>query len=338
MKRITLLVIIALLLLIFINPSKVGIISTLNASAEKAQELATIDLDDEIKYTKYKGLLCFLNNGKLRAINENGKEIFNKDISVNNVNLSSDNYIDILNKNSNKIYSINKKGEIIFISETSKSGFLYKSINEYTFADVIKTSDYEILKILNEYGEVNTKINIDGKITNIKPIDNNILVSYITIKDKIYNNLVVYDENGNLKSNCKYDGVILDTIIINDNVYLIFDNKVSILDKQLKLKTEIELKDIVNISVNEDKIFIKESNNNIGYIQNDKYNKIKTMEKDVNVEGIKDTYVLYSDKILYNDKLKEILTFKDEIKDVEYINGNSIAIIFDNYIKIFNID
>ena len=56
------------------------------------------------------------------------------------------------------------------------------------------------------------------------------------------------------------------------------------------------------------------------------------------MEGNKDTYVLYSDKILYNDKLKEILTFKDEIKDVEYINGNSIAIIFDNYIKIFNID
>ena len=130
MKKITLLVIIALLLLIFINPSKVGIITTLNASAETAKEVINIDLEGEVKYTKYRGLLCFLNNGKLSAINEKGEEIFSKNISVQNVNLSSDNYIDILNKNSNKIYSIDEKGEIIFSSETSKNGFLYKSINE----------------------------------------------------------------------------------------------------------------------------------------------------------------------------------------------------------------
>lgn len=138
MKKITILVIVALLLLIFINPSKTGIISTLNASAETAQEIINIDLEGEVKYTKYKGLLCFLNNGKLSSINENGKEIFSKDIPVENVNLSSDNYIDVLNKNSNKIYSIDDKGEIIFSSETSKDGFLYKSINEYVFINVVK--------------------------------------------------------------------------------------------------------------------------------------------------------------------------------------------------------
>jgi len=87
MKKITILVIVALLLLIFINPSKTGIISTLNASAETAQEIINIDLEGEVKYTKYKELLCFLNNGKISAINENGEEVFSKEIPVENVNL-----------------------------------------------------------------------------------------------------------------------------------------------------------------------------------------------------------------------------------------------------------
>ena len=338
MKKITILVIVALLLLIFINPSKTGIISTLNASAETAQEIINIDLEGEVKYTKYKELLCFLNNGKLSAINENGKEVFSKDIPVENVNLSSDNYIDVLNKNSNKIYSIDDKGEIIFSSETSKDGFLYKSINEYVFVDVIRNNGKEVVKILNESGWVSKKITIEGKVTNINPLDENILVSYISITDKVYNNLVVYDSNGNLKSQSKFEGIILDIIIMNDNVYLVFDNKIIILDKELNTKIQIDLKDIISISNNKDKIFVKDNEGSIGYIQDKQYHKINIKEKNVSIEGMESTYILYSDRTLYNDKLKEIITFEDEIRDVEYINGKSIAVIFNSYIKIFNVE
>jgi len=338
MKKITILVIVALLLLIFINPSKTGIISTLNASAETAQEIINIDLEGEVKYTKYKELLCFLNNGKLSAINENGKEVFSKDIPVENVNLSSDNYIDVLNKNSNKIYSIDDKGEIIFSSETSKDGFLYKSINEYVFVDVIRSNGKEVIKILNESGWVSKKITIEGKVANVKPLDENILVSYISITDKVYNNLIVYDSNGNLKSQSKLEGIILDIIIMNDNVYLVLDNKIIILDKELNTKIQIDLKDIISISNNKDKIFVKDNEGSIGYIQDNEYHNIKTKEKNISIEGMESTYILYSDRTLYNDKLKEIITFEDEIRDVEYISGKSIAIIFDRYIKIFNVE
>lgn len=338
MKKITILVIVALLLLIFINPSKTGIISTLNASAETAQEIINIDLEGEVKYTKYKELLCFLNNGKLSAINENGKEVFSKDIPVENVNLSSDNYIDVLNKNSNKIYSIDDKGEIIFSSETSKDGFLYKSINEYVFVDVIRSNGKEVIKILNESGWVSKKITIEGKVANVKPLDENILVSYISITDKVYNNLIVYDSNGNLKSQSKLEGIILDIIIMNDNVYLVLDNKIIILDKELNTKIQIDLKDIISISNNKDKIFVKDNEGSIGYIQDNEYHNIKTKEKNISIEGMESTYILYSDRTLYNDKLKEIITFEDEIKDVEYISGKSIAVIFDRYIKIFNVE
>ncbi|MBQ3422382.1 MAG: hypothetical protein IJH34_12110, partial [Romboutsia sp.] len=279
MKKITILVIVALLLLIFINPSKTGIISTLNASAETAQEIINIDLEGEVKYTKYKELLCFLNNGKLSAINENGKEVFSKEIPVENVNLSSDNYIDVLNKNSNKIYSIDDKGEIIFSSETSKDGFLYKSINEYVFVDVIKSNGKEVIKILNESGWVSKKITIEGKVANVKPLDENILVSYISITDKVYNNLIVYDSNGNLKSQSKLEGIILDILIMNDNVYLVLDNKIIILDKELNTKIQIDLKDIISISNNKDKIFVKDNEGSIGYIKDNEYHNIKTKEK-----------------------------------------------------------
>jgi len=338
MKKITILVIIALLLLIFINPSKVGIINTLNASAETVKEIINIDLEGELKYINYNGLLCVLNNGKLSAVNENGKEIFSKDIPVENVKLSSDNYIDVLNKNSNKIYSIDDKGEIIFSSETSKDGFLYKSINEYVFVDVIKSNDKEVIKILNESGWVSKKITIEGKVTGVNNIDDSILVSYISITDKVYNNLVIYDSNGNLKSQSKFEGVILDTIVMNDSIYLVFENKINILDKKLNTKIHIDAKDIISISNSKDKIFIEDSEGNIGYIQDNEYNRINTKEKNVSIEPMEGTYILYSDKTIYNDKLKEIITFEDEIMDIEHINGKNIAVIFDRYIKIFNIE
>ena len=175
-------------------------------------------------------------------------------------------------------------------------------------------------------------------MTNVKPLGENIIVSYISITDKVFTNLVVYDTNGNLKSQSKFEGIILDIIVMNDNIYLVFDNKISILDKQLNIKSQIDLKNIVSISNNKDRIFIKDNEGGIGYIQDNEYTEIKTKEKNVNIEGMESTYILYSDRVLYNDKLKEIITFEDEIKDVEYINGNSIAVIFDEYIKIFNVD
>ena len=67
----------------------------------------------------------------------------------------------------------------MFSTKVSPETFLYESINQHVFVDIFKGSDKETLKILNNDGEVNNRVEVDGKITNIKTMDNYILMSYI---------------------------------------------------------------------------------------------------------------------------------------------------------------
>ena len=94
---------------------------------------------------------------------------------------------------------MDENGKVVFSTKVSPETFLYESINQHVFVDIFKGSDKETLKILNNDGEVNNRVEVDGKITNIKTMDNYILMSYISITNKIQNKLALYDENGNVK-------------------------------------------------------------------------------------------------------------------------------------------
>ena len=338
MKKITLLAIVALILLIFINPSKIGTFNNLGSNTNSLEEIGTIDFKGEIQYVEHKNRLCLLNDNKLKIIDEEGKEIHTQEIQSENTKIYSNSYIDILSKNTNKGFSMDENGKVVFSTKVSPETFLYESINQHVFVDIFKGSDKETLKILNNDGEVNNRVEVDGKITNIKTMDNYILMSYISITNKIQNKLALYDENGNVKQETEFNDIILDVLKIDGNIYIVFEDNIKILDKELSEKNSIKIEGVSLIEQNdENNIFIKDSQGNWGYIKDEKYKGIKTKEVNLNLEGIKDTYLLYTDKTIYNDSQKQIINFNEEIKDIEAIGKNSIAVVFENKIKIYKI-
>lgn len=337
MKKITILAVVLLILLIFINPSKISIFNKSYSNIKKIEELKTVDFKGKIQYIEYKDRLCLLNDNKIKIIDENGKEIYNQDIKSEDIQINSNSYIDVLNKNTNKGFSMDESGNVIFSTKVSPETFIYESINKHVFVNAFNTGEGEILKIINNDGELNNKIEVDGKITNIKTMDNYILMSYISITNEIQNKLVLYDENGNLKKEIVFNDIILDILYMDENIYIIFDDNIKILDKEFNEKNSINIDGVSLIEANYDNIFIKDSQGNWGYIKDREYKGIKTKEVNLNLEGIKDTYLLYKDKTIYDTKQNKIISFNEEIKDIQSIGENSIAVVFENKIKIFKV-
>lgn len=338
MKKITILAIVLLILLIFINPSKISIFNNLDSNINTLEELGTVDFKGEIQYIEYKDRLCLLNDNKIKIIDENGKEIYTQDIQSENTQIYSNSHIDVLNKNINKGFSMDENGNVIFSTKVSPETFIYESINQHVFVNAFNSDKGEILKILNNDGGLNNRIEVDGKITNIKTMDNYILMSYISITNEIQNKLVLYDENGNLKKETIFNDIILDILHIDEKIYIVFNDSIKILDKEFNEKNSINIDGVSLIERNdENNIFIKDSQGNWGYIKDEKYKGIKTKEVNLNLEGVKDTYLLYKDKTIYNNSQKKIISFNEEIKDIQAIGKNSIAVVFENKIKIYKV-
>ena len=339
MKKMTILIIIALLLLISINPSKINILKNLNVSAENVKEVNSIDTVDKVRGIIYKDKLCVLDGNKLIILNENGEEEYSQDINIENSSINIDNYIDIINKDNNRCYSIDESGKVKFSMNVSQETFLYKSINEYVFVSVSESDTNEILKIFNNDGELNNKIEIDGNVTNINRLDQYILVSYVSITDKIENKIVIYDENGNLKDETTFNDIVLDLLIIDNDVYVVLENSVEILDQNLKSIKTINLGNISSFEKgSEDTIFITDSTGKLGYIKDKKYKEIKTNGEKFDVEGINDTFILYSDNVIYSDKLNKIEEFDSKISDIKSLDKTHIAVFLDNSIKLFKLE
>ena len=339
MKKMTILIIIALLLLISINPSKINILKNLNVSAENVKEVNSIDTVDKVRGIIYKDKLCVLDGNKLIILNENGEEEYTQDINIENSSINIDNYIDIINKDNNRCYSIDESGKVKFSMNVSQETFLYKSINEYVFVSVSESDTNEILKIFNNDGELNNKIEIDGNVTNINRLDQYILVSYVSITDKIENKIVIYDENGNLKDETTFNDIVLDLLIIDNDVYVVLENSVEILDQNLKSIKTINLGNISSFEKgSEDTIFITDSTGKLGYIKDKKYKEIKTNGEKFDVEGINDTFILYSDNVIYSDKLNKIEEFDSKISDIKSLGKTHIAVFLDNSIKLFKLE
>ena len=334
MKKITLLAVVLLILLIFINPSKINIFNNSSSNIKKIEELRTVDFKGKIQYIEYKDRLCLLNDNKIKIIDEKGKEIYTQDINSENINIYSNYYIDIFNKENNKGFSIDENGKTIFSTKVLPETFIYESINQHVFVNAFNSDEGEILKILNNDGELNNKIEVHGKITNIKTMDNYILMSYISITNEIQNKLVLYDENGNLKKEIAFNDIILDILYMDENIYIIFDENIKILDKGFNEKNSINIDGVSLIEANYDSIFIKDSQGNWGHIKDREYKGIKTKEVNLNLEGIKDTYLLYKDKTIYDNTQNKIISFNEEIKDIQSIGENSIAVVFENKIRI----
>ncbi|WP_122641058.1 hypothetical protein [Romboutsia sp. Marseille-P6047] len=120
---------------------------------------------------------------------------------------------------------------------------------------------------------------------------------------------------------------------------MIFENSIQLLDKTLSQKEHIPIDGICEIEeYNNSNLYIKDSKNKWGYIEDGKFKVIKTKGEDLKLEVIDDTYVLYSSNIIYNSKLEEISKFNDNIKEIKYLGDESIAVIYEDEIKIFKIN
>ncbi|MGL5695116.1 MAG: hypothetical protein ACRCXA_13620 [Peptostreptococcaceae bacterium] len=339
MKKITLLAVLGLILLILINPSKISVSSNSKKGSDTIKEINTLEVVNLNQYINYKGRLCLVDDKYLKIIDEDGNEVYKQQIQPGSIKLSSGNLIDIINKTTNRCSSINEDGKTQFATDSSLDTFLYKSISKYVFTTASKSDENETLKILNDEGGVTQKIEIKGKTTNIKSINDMVLLSYISVDKSIVNKLAVYDQNGNLKNETEFNDIILDIININENLYLFFENKIQILDANLKQKDEISIEGIKSIEQSfNDNIFIQNSKGEFSVIEDGKLKNVKTIkDKELKIEGIGNSYVLYSDKAIYNDKLKEIKTFNQDIKDIKAIGDSSFAIIFEDNIRIYNL-
>lgn len=340
MKKLSvMLTIIALILLIFINPSKISIFNFAAQRKYDIREIKSINIDEDAKYKVYNGTLCLLDDNKLKIIDKEGKDIYNQSINAEDINLSINNYIDILNKKTNKGFSLNENGKVMFSTSVTSDSVLYKSMGEHVFINILNNDGKELMKIIDSGGEVNNRIEINGKITHLKSIDDYILVSYINVLDAIENKATLIDANGNIKNEISFNNIILDIIYNDESIYIVFEDKIQVLDKNLSLKEDISIDGVCEIEeYNNSNLYIKNSKNKWGYIEQGRFKIIKTQGENLRLAVLNDTYILYSNNTIYNNKLQEISKLDDNIKEIKYLGDNFIVIIHEDKIKIFKIN
>ncbi|MGL5330041.1 MAG: hypothetical protein ACRDD7_12290 [Peptostreptococcaceae bacterium] len=339
MKKITVVSVIGLMLLILINPSKMSVFGSSSKSSNAMKEIIKLEDIKLNQYIEYNGRLCFIDDNILNIIDEMGNEIYKQQVKSDDIKLSKGRFIDIINESTGKCYSLNEEGKTQFATTLLPETILYRSMNQYVYVTVSKSEDKEILRILNDEGGINKKIEIEGNVTNIKAINDKILVSYLSIGNSIINKIEVYDQNGNLKDKVEFNGIVLNVINQNESIYVFLEDKIEILDTNLNKKNEINVEGIKSIKQsNKDNIYIKNTKGELNLIEGDKLKNIKNMkDENIKLEGIDNSYILYSDNTIYNDKLKEIKSFNQEINDVVEIGTNNLAIIFKESIAIYRI-
>ena len=63
------------------------------------------------------------------------KAALDQEMQSGNTKIYSNIYIDVLNKNDNKGFSLDENGNVAFSTKVSPETFLYESINKYVFED-----------------------------------------------------------------------------------------------------------------------------------------------------------------------------------------------------------
>ena len=324
-----------MIVLIAINPSKLNIFKDSENKISEAQELKSININKEAQYVTYKTNLIVYDKKKIESISSDGKTEFSVNLNMKDYKISSNYYIDVLNKDNLKVLSIDEKGNIIFTEKVPPQTILYKSINDHFFVTVYKKDNKEYIKIQDEQRNVNTEFEYKNKITGIYKLGNDILVSDIQTKDMVSSSLTVFDENGNQKSKLDFDDTVIDVSIQKNYIYVVFLDKIVILDFNLNEKSEVESKDIRNVfETNHDYIYIVDKDKNLSYIDKLYYKKSNNNEKADKISSINNSYIKYLTKTLYNSRGEKLIEFNQNIKDIINIDNKSVAVIFNNYLEI----
>lgn len=339
MKKKWILVVI-LLLIILINPNKIGNLSNiLNKKSVELENIKKVNIDKNSNYVEYNKNLVYYDGNSLKCINGSGKEIFDVAFSQKNLKLDSNRFIDILDQDKNIVYSVDKDGKVVAKKSMNKNGLLYKSIDNDSYLYVYKKDNKNIVNIYDYEFKLVKSINEKGIVTDIGYSDKSIYVVSINTEDKLKNTINCYDYNGNLKNTKSIDNsVILDLIIYKNDIYIIEKNKISKVNNELKTLEEFEVKDIKHYSnIYKNSIYIIENDNKIKYIDKD-IEDIKIYIE--NLKGIintQDSFIIYSDNKIMDNKGIELKKFDENIKKLLFIPNNTVVVELESYIQIINL-
>ena len=329
-----------LLLIVLINPNKIGNLSNiLNKKSVELENIKKVNIDKNSNYVEYNKNLVYYDGNSLKCINGSGKEIFDVAFSQKNLKLDSNRFIDILDQDKNIVYSVDKDGKVVAKKSMNKNGLLYKSIDNDSYLYVYKKDNKNIVNIYDYEFKLVKSINEKGIVTDIGYSDKSIYVVSINTEDKLKSTINCYDYNGNLKNTKSIDNsVILDLIIYKNDIYIIEKDKISKVNNELKTVEEFKVKDIKHYSnIYKNSIYIIENDNKIKYIDKD-IEDIKIYIE--NLKGIintQDSFIIYSDNKIMDNKGIELKKFDEKIKKILFIPNNMLVVELESYIQIINL-
>jgi hypothetical protein len=332
--------IIVLAVIVLINPSKIGSFSNgIGKKSVKLDIIRDIDINNNFDYVEYDKNLIYYNDKVLKNISPSGKELFSVAFDIKNLNLESNIYIDILDKDKNIAYSVDKEGNVVVKKSMNKNGLLYKSMDNDSYLYAYRKDNKDIVNIYDYEFKLVKSIDIKGAVTNIEYSSTGIYIVSINTENRVKSTVSKYDYNGNLKNTKDVNNsIILDIILNEDNIYMIEKNIISKISMDLKVLDEFEVKDIKAYSnLYKDSMYVIENDNKIKYIDK-KMENIKTYPD--NLKGIINTsnsFIIYDDNKIMNDKGVELKQFNENIKSVSLIKSDILVVRLDNTIQIINI-
>lgn len=338
MKKWIALVIIVLILII--NPSKSNTFNKKSLEGNNIKELNDLEISGEFKYTKYEDSVIVGTGQELVSINSLGEssEVLKLSKDIENFELGSNKYIDIIDKKDKKITSIDGKGKTVFTDKINQEILMYKSIKENLFLSAYIKEDKQYVRIQDEEKSIVNEIEYSSKLTHIDSIKDNLLVVDLKTDEGLYSEIKSYDLNGALKQSSKFDEIVIDIICDDNNIYLAFENKIMVLDEELKEKSNISINGIESIEKDDKgQIYVVNKEKQITCISGESKKNIKGKSEIIGIEPVGEEYVIYSNSSIYNKDNKEILDFKEDIKDIIYISDDVIIVNIDKSIKIYKL-
>ena len=333
--------IVIFIILILINPKIfTAFSSSFNKKTTSLDNFKKINVGKDVKYTEYKSNIVIYEQGTLRGINKNGDEIFNLELGIKNPTISSNKYIDILDKEKSVIYSVNEKGKVVLKRSMKKSGLVYKSLENDSYIYIFKKDKKNIANIYDFEFNLVKSIELDGVVTDIEYTSNKIYLCLLKIDKSIESKILSYDYNGNLEESMNMNQSVLLNLGLSENgLYVIEKNKITKLNNKLKTINSFNIDDLKNYSnINDDKLYIIENDGDILLIKDKEVEKVKVNEKNINkILNLGYSFIAFTDNKILDSKGKEIKIFDENIKHVSMINNKLLFIILENNLQLFTI-
>lgn len=329
-----------LLLIILINPKTFSSLSeSLNKKSIELETIKSIDISSDFDFVEYDGNLVYYNDKTIKSVNKNGKEVFSVDLNMKNINLESNRFIDILDKENNTAYSIDKQGKVAFKKNMKKDGIIYKSIDNDSYIYAYRKENKNIVNIYDYEFNLVKSIEIDGMITDIEYSSKEIYISSINTEKNLHSTIAYYDYNGNLKGKKDInESIAIDLILEDQNIYAIETNNIGKLDMNLKTIKEFPVANIKAYSnIYKENIYVIEGDGKVKLINKD-IKPINLNEKPLKeIINVQDTPIFCTDNKLISKKGAELKEFQGKISRIELIQEHTLIVQLEDSVQIINI-